>query len=545
MTGGRVARAAGLISVLTVLSRLAGFARTAVFLWAVGQTALGGIYLSANTVPNIIFEIVAGGALASVVVPLLAGSVSAGDRDAVSATASALLTWAVALLVPLALVVALAADPIVDLLAGSVSPEVHAAGVVMLVIFAPQLPLYGAGIVLTGVLQAHHRFAWPVIAPLLSSVVVIGTYLVFAATQGWRADLPGVGLAGQLILAVGTTLGVVALSLSLLVPLRALHLRLRPTLAFAGPARSAVRSLALAGVATVGLQQIALLVTVLLANRGPAGPATFVAFTLAQTMFLLPWAVLAVPLATAAYPTLAASASAGDERRYQQTLAPAARAVVLLGCLGAAAMLAVAAPVAHFFRTPDAAPGIAGFAPGLLGYALFALLSRALYAHGEAKAAAVAIAAGWLTVPAAAVVLSATLPGQQRVLALSLANSAGMTVLGALLVAAVARRAGSAAVAGLSRSAGVGLLAGAVAAGAGIAVVRVLGGYGQTTPTAGVAVLQGILSGVVVGVVFLGVAYPLDRHDVRPLTVALLRRLRAIGRRVGPRRRDRKEGVSR
>ena len=50
----------------------------------------------------------------------------------------------------------------------------------MLRVFAPQLPLYGLGIVLTGVLQAHHRFAWPVIAPLLSSVTVIGAYLSYA-----------------------------------------------------------------------------------------------------------------------------------------------------------------------------------------------------------------------------------------------------------------------------------------------------------------------------------------------------------------------------
>lgn len=545
MTGdGRVARAAGLISGLTVLSRLAGFARTAVLLWAVGATALGGIYLSANTVPNIIFEIVAGGALASLVVPLLAGPVSAGDRPAVSATTSALLTWALALLVPLAAVVALAADPIIGSLAAGASPEVRAAGVLMLTIFAPQLPLYGVGIVLTGVLQAHHRFAWPVIAPLLSSLVVISTYLGFGATQGWRADLPEVGLAGQLILAVGTTLGVVVLSLSLLIPVRALRLRLRPTFAFSAAARRAVLSLAVAGLATVGLQQLAVLITVVLANRGPDGPATFVVFSLAQTIFLLPWAILAVPLATAAYPTLAAAASAGDERRYQQILAPAARGVALLSAFGAAVMIAIAGPAAHFFDSPAAA-GIVGFAPGLLGYALFALLSRALYARGEAKSAALAIVGGWLTVPVVAVVLSAALPGQQRVLALSLANSVGMLVLGGLLVAVVVRRAGRPALAGLTRSVAVGLLAAAAAAVAGTAAPRWLPGLSDGTPTKAGAVLQGMLSVVVVGAVFLGVAYPLDRHDVRPLTSALRRRLRVASRRARPSRRDRKETVSR
>src|ERR671936_651427 len=74
-------------------SLIAGFARTLVFVWAMGASALGAIYFSANTVPNIIFEIVAGGALASLVVPVLADAVARGDRAAVGATVSALLTW--------------------------------------------------------------------------------------------------------------------------------------------------------------------------------------------------------------------------------------------------------------------------------------------------------------------------------------------------------------------------------------------------------------------------------------------------------------------
>ena len=186
---GRVAGAAALIAALTVLSRLAGFGRTAVFTWVVERSDLGDLYLLANTVPNIIFEIVAGGALASLVVPLLAGAVAAGDRRAVSATSAALLTWTVTLLVPLAVLVAGFAEEIIAVVAADPSPAQVALGGRMLRIFAPQLPLYGVGIVLTGVLQAHQRFAWPVIAPLLSSVTVITVYLAFAAVSGRGATI--------------------------------------------------------------------------------------------------------------------------------------------------------------------------------------------------------------------------------------------------------------------------------------------------------------------------------------------------------------------
>ncbi|GAB3534859.1 murein biosynthesis integral membrane protein MurJ [Phytohabitans suffuscus] len=518
----RIAGAATLIAVLTVASRLAGFARTGVFTWVVGDTDVGGIYVVANTVPNIIFEIVAGGALASLVVPLLAGSVAAGDRAAVSATTSALLTWTLTLLLPLAALVAVAAGPIMAALGTT-----DEAATLMLRVFAPQLPLYGIGIVLAGVLQAHRRFAWPVLAPLLSSVTVIGAYLLYGAVEGRRADLAQVGRTGELILSVGTTLGVVVLSLCLVVPARRLGLRLRAGWRFDGEARRAVGGLALAGAVTVGAQQVALLVTLRLALDGPVG--TPVVYNLAQTIYLLPWAVLAVPLATAAYPTLVAAHAGRDGGRYDTTLAPTVRGVLLLSCAGAAALVAVAGPVARFFDVPGAAAGIAGFAPGLLGYGLFAVLTRALYARGEPRPAALATLAGWACAALSTVALAAALAQDQRVLALTLGNSIGMLLLGALLVAAVLRGAGRPALAGLDRAAVAGLVAGGAAALAGWLVTRATG-----TPGDGGAVLQGMLSGAVVAAVFLGVAYPVDRRDMRPLLAAITRRLgrRARGKGV-------------
>ncbi|XTZ15640.1 murein biosynthesis integral membrane protein MurJ [Micromonospora echinospora] len=533
---GRVAGAAALIAVLTVAARLAGFARTAVFTWVVEKSDLGGMYVIANTVPNIIFEIVAGGALASLVVPLLAGAVAAGDRAAVAATTGALLTWTVTLLVPLAVLVALLADPIVGAISESRSPEELAAGARMLRVFAPQLPLYGVGIVLTGVLQAHRRFAWPVLAPLLSSLTVIVVYLVFGGAEGRGVTVAGVSRGGELILSGGTTLGVVVLSLSLLVPLRRLGLRLRPGYAFTADARARVGGLAVAGAVTVTAQQVALLVILNRVSGGPTGSPQV--FNLAQTMYLLPWAVLAVPLAVAAYPTLAAASAGGDEESYRRTLAPTVRGVLLFSSLGAAALVGTAGPVAAFFYPADpdgTAAAITGFAPGLLGYGLFAVLSRALYARGDTRPATVAITLGWLAVPVVALPLAAVLPAADRVLAVALANSVGMLLLGGLLLVAVRRAAGPGALAGSLRAGAAGVLAAAVAALAGAQAAGALAGTGAGTPTTSRAVLEGMLSGVVVGVVFLAVAYPADRRDVRPLLAGLLRRLPGRGRAGRPR----------
>jgi putative peptidoglycan lipid II flippase len=532
----RIAGAAALIAALTVVARLAGFGRTMVFAWAVGDTDLGDIYFAANLIPNIIFEIVAGGALASLVVPLLAPAIAAGDRAAVARTTSALLTWTLAALVPLAVGLAVGARPVIILLTGDATAAQVDAGTRMLQIFAPQLPLYGIAIVLTGVLQAHRRFAWPVLAPLLSSITVAAAYVAFAGMDGRGAGVADLSTAGLLVLAAGTTAGVVVMAGCLLPPVWRLDLRVRPRWRFESGARRRLRGLATAGAVTVAAQHLALLVVVW---RGLAGPeGTFVLFMLSQTIFLVPWAVLAVPVAVAAYPTLAESAATGADARYRTTLASATRAVVLLCLFGAAAMVALAVPAAALLTElmPAAAPesagrlagALAGFAPGLVGYGLFAVLSRALYARGETTAAAGAAVAGWASVAAAAVVVSAVLPDGGRVVALAVANSVGMTVLGGALLYAVVRAAGATALAGVPRAAAAGLLAAVLAAAAGWWVA----GWSlpvDAPPGAGRALVSGMLAGVVVVGGYAAVAWATDRRDVGPMVWAAVRRLRRGG----------------
>src|SRR5262245_38818737 len=490
---GRIAAAAAVIAGLTVVARLAGFARTLVFAGAVGSTDLGDIYQTANTVPNILFEIAAGGALASLVVPLLAGAVAAGERGRVAETASALLTWTLTLLIPLALLLALGAEPVITLLANHAAPDAVVVGTRMLRVFAVQVPLYGVGIVLTGVLHAHHRFAWPVLAPLLSSLTVIGAYLVFAAVDGAGTPVARVSRGGELVLSVGTTLGVAVLALCLLVPLRPLRLRLRPRYALEPGLRRRAVGLAGAAVVTVAAQQLTLAYLIYLANGG-AQAGSLVIFTLAQTVFLLPWAVLAVPLSTPTFPALARAQAAGEPDRFDATLSRVTRAVVICAGLGTAALVGLAVPIGHLLSAVTAtrpspvtiATAVLAFAPGLLGYSLLALLSRALYAAGEARRAAVTVAAGWAVTALAALVLAAVVPTTHRVSALAAAISIGMSVLGGALLVVMWRRRGPAALAGVVRTLLVTGLAAALAGGAGWLVGRALS---AGTPGAGRAVL--------------------------------------------------------
>ncbi len=282
-------RAAVLIGAITVLARLAGFGRTLVFAHTVGNHSLGTAYATANQVPNIIFDIVAGGALTAIVVPVLAGPVQRARDDPAAATdarrtASALLTWTVLVLVPLSVLLALLARPVVTALLGphgSAHATVAAVAARMLVVFAPQIVLYGLAVVLYGILQAHHRFSAPAFAPLLSSLVVSAAYLAFLQLgNGYQNRLSGLPRAAELTLSVGTTAGVAA----------------------------RVRGLAAAGIATLAAQDAALVAVIVLANaRG--GTGALVLYNYGWQMFFLPYAVLAVPVATTAFPLLSAHAA--------------------------------------------------------------------------------------------------------------------------------------------------------------------------------------------------------------------------------------------
>jgi putative peptidoglycan lipid II flippase len=523
--GAGIASAALLVAGVTVVARVVGFGRVLVFAHTVGPSCLGDTYYTANTVPNIVFDIVAGGALSSLAVPVLARPVEQGDDTTADRIASALLTWVLLLLVPITLLGLALTRPVMDLLVGNGHPGCSATaeqviGARMLLVFMPQVLLYGAGVVFIGILQAHRRFLGPALAPLLSSLVVIGAYGLFAALADRReTDLSTLTRSHELVLSVGTTLGVAMLSLPLLIPLRRAGRRLRPTLRFPPGVATTARRMAIAGAVVLGSQDLATGAILRLANDRGSGGAV-VLYNLAWAVFVLPWAVLAVPLATAAFPTLTARWQAGELDRYADTVARTTRAI-LLATAGAAAVMVATAPPAARVLVLGAPGGVAphvlaralvAFAPGLIGYGIVAHLSRAHYAQGDARTPAVATATGWAVVVAADVALVAALPRSWTATALGLGSTIGLTVAGGWLAVTLRRRTGATSLAGVLPTGGASFAAALLAAGAGYAVSRAL-------PTVGVAGSVGITAVVaaLALAIFLLVVARLDPTTVRML----------------------------
>jgi putative peptidoglycan lipid II flippase len=522
LAGAGIGRAAALIAGLTILARLLGLVRTVVFAKTVGATCLGTAYVTANALPNIVYDIVLGGALTSIMVPVLARPAlrSPADADAaaeVRQTSSALLTWTVLILVPVSLAITLAAGPIASLLdpangrdhcaqASLVTVTGH-----MLAVFAPQILLYGLAVVLYGILQAHRRFAAPALAPVISSLVVIGAYLAFVPLGAAHVNrLSVLSMSAELTLSVGTTVGVAALVVTALIPAWRLRIRLRPALRFPAGIGRRVGGLAVFGIVALVTQDLSQLVVILLANgRGPS--AALVLYQYGWQVFEAAYAVLAISIAVSAFPVL----SARDGEDFDQTAAGSARAVLLMSFLGTALVFAVAVPAAHFLaarhgQVPQLVAGLALFAPGLAGYGLVACLSRVLLAARRTKVAAIAVAAGWLVVIAADIVLVSLAPGRWVVAMLALGNTIGLTVAGIALVVAVRRALGPGALAGTGRAAASGLAAAAAGGGIGAAAASAL-------PMAGpvAAAVVGALAAGCALAVFALVAYVLDGGELR------------------------------
>jgi len=632
--GRGIGRAAALIGGITVIARVVGFGRQLVFAHTVGSHCLGTAYATANQVPNIIYDIVLGGALTSAIVPVLAGAAAlraqyrpvagarpgpagvrpappppgprrpapraepsgpgtsraaaagtgttaagttaagttaagttaagttaadttragatpaltagtgtaeagtpeagtagagtAGQRalagsarqgaDAEAAQiASALLTWTVVVLAPASLIVALVAHPLISLLVGGVphcaQSAVVTVGSRMLVVFAPQILLYGLAVVFYGILQAHRRFTAPALAPVVSSVVVIGAYLAFVPlAAGHRGGLAGLPLSAELMLSVGTTAGVAALMVTALGPALRLRLRLRPTLRFPSGAARRVRALAAVGVAAFVAQDAALVVVIVLAN-GHQGAGAVVLYNYGWQMFFVPYAVLAVPIATSVFPLLSAAAG-GD---FDRTAAGAVRAAMLVSWLGAALLAGAAWPAARLFVThPQQVRQLAltflAFAPGLVGFGLSAALSRVLFASGRNRVAGAALVGGWLVVIAVDVAVVPLVNARWVVPVLGLGNTIGLTFTGIALLVAVRGTRGTAALHGSARAAGAGL-AGAVAGGAVGALVSASFPVSGFIPNAMVTVLACLGAAAVFGVAVLA----LDGGDLRAL----------------------------
>ncbi len=516
----------------TALSRVTGFLRLSAMAYAVGivERRITDAYNIANTTPNIIYELVLGGILSSVFIPVFVEWAQVHGRDEAWEVARRVMTIALVVLSAIMLAGILAAPLIIRLYTVGVKPAeaeaTRALGSFFLRWFMPQIVFYGMGAVATGLLNAHRRFAAPMFAPVLNNLVAIATFVTFAVMAGPDRLAPGhvITTPQKFVLAVGTTVGVLAMTAALWPSLRRLGFRFRWRPDFRHEAIRRIARLATWAVVYVVVNQIGYLIVIVLAGRTQGDYSAYVD---AFILFQLPHAIFAVSIFTALLPAMSSRWAARDPAEFRSLLAQGIRATAFIVIPAAMGYVVLAKPIVRLLLQHGRA-GVAStdrvtsilvlFALGLFSFSAFQLLLRAFYSMQDTRTPAlINIAAVGLNTIVNFLYFFAFHLG---VRGLALGHTTAYTFASLVAVAVIRRRLGGIegrrVLSGLGRT----LAAGAASAAVAWLVARGIGGA-LGTSTLGAQAAQ-VLAAVAAGLlVFVGVALILRTDEVDVVKEAL------------------------
>lgn len=440
----------------TAASRVLGFVRAAVLAWAIGVNAsAANAFTFANTVPNNLYMLIAGGVLNAVLVPQI---VRAAKRpDGGQDYLDRLLTLSLCILLTISVALVAGAPLVIGLYTRELSPDLLALTVAFAFWCLPQVFFYGLYTLLGQVLNAKGSFGPYMWAPLVNNVVGIAGLLAFVALFGSGAENHPVGSWTPTKIAVlaGTaTLGVAVQALVLVVPLRRAGYRFRPRVGWRGMGLGSVRRVAGWTFAAVLVGQLGYLVVAQVASVAAArtdGTAleratpSITAYGLAFLLFMLPHSLVAVSVVTALFTRMSRAAAQDDLAAVRGDVSTGLRVLGVASVLATAGLVVLAGPAGRLITSgPDVEAQAIGrvaaaMVLGLGGFSASYLLQRAFYAFEDARTPFVVqsvVVAVWTV----GNLLSLTLlPPQQMVVGVALAGSVGH-VAGAVTAALLLRR---------------------------------------------------------------------------------------------------------
>lgn len=392
----RVMRASAIMAAGTMVSRVTGFVRTAVLAAAIGTFALGDAYNLAYTIPLVLFDFLIGGVLSSVVVPMIVRRQRA-DADGGRAYEQTLMTLgALALTLVAAAGVALA-EPLVGLYSIGWSAEKTEVAVKLARYILPMIAFFGIGAIGGAILNTRDRFAAPMWAPVVNNLVAICVAFVYYLKLGGAGSgIATVGDADLALLGLGTTAGIVAQCLVLMVALHRVGFRFRPRLALREAGLGEMGRAAIWTFAYVGVSQLGFLIaTKLGAGAGEQAPGSGnSAYAYAYQFFQLPYGIIGVSVITAMLPRMSRAVADGHLDAVREEFSSGVRLIAAL-LVPAGLLLMVLGPAVTVLifswgaMTVDAAVDIGNvlqvFGLALVPFSLFQLLLRVFYSFGDTR----------------------------------------------------------------------------------------------------------------------------------------------------------------
>jgi putative peptidoglycan lipid II flippase len=384
------------MSVGTVLSRITGLLRVAAIVAALGvaESRLADTYNLANTAPLIIYELILGGVLSSVFVPVFVELLEKEGNERAWEVASAIINMSLVVLAAVTIIGIVAAPALARLYTiGVPASDVEAQRRVLtflLRVFTPQIIFYGLAALISGLLNAHKRFGAPMFTPVLNNLAVIGIFVAFHQAYPSAAAVGEVSTTQLWIIGAGTTAGVVLMAVAQLPFLRGLG-RFRPSLNLRHPA---VRQLGKLSVFLVGYavtNQIGYFIVQVLAAGDQGGYAAYVT---AFTFYMLPHGLFAVSIITALLPGMSEHAVNDRWDEFRGRLSTGVRTTSLLIFPAAVGYFVLGEPIIRFMlergvmsaaSTNIVAGVLQWFVVGLLPFSLFQLFLRAFYSMQDSK----------------------------------------------------------------------------------------------------------------------------------------------------------------
>jgi len=511
------------MAVGTIASRATGFIRTAVIAAAIGEAGVGNAYGVANTVPNALYDLLLGGILSAVVVPLLVQAAH-DDGDDGEAYAQRLLTIVTVVLTGVAFITVVLAPWIIDAYAHSAQSAQRDLAVSFARFFLPQLLFYGIGATVGAILNVRGSFAAPMWAPVVNNIVVIGTGIVFDVITHVRPRPGHLTHTQVLVLSIGTTAGVVAQTIALLPALRAVGFRLKARWDWRGAGLRRAGGFAAWMLGYVITNQLAYVVIVALSEAVGKGHGVYAIYSNAYILFSLPYAVVSVSVITALFPGMSRSGAAGDEPAVAQSLARGLSvagvvlvpATLLLIVLGPSIAITV---FDHGQTTPHNAlqtgQVLIAFGIGLLPFSAFQMQLRAWLAVRDSRTPMLVNLAATAINVLADVILYVSLPNRDKAFGLALGYSLSYVIGTAIFTVKLRRRMVAGERTHVIRTHVRLALAGIVAAIPAVAVDRLIGSQRESHPLGAIADL--VAAGLAGLVVFVLVARRLRVREVDEL----------------------------
>ena len=403
------ARSSAIMAAGTLVSRFLGFGKTWMLGFALGLgSTVNDTFINANNLPNLIFLLVAGGVFNAVLVPQIIKASKAPDRGA--DYISRLLTLAVLVLVSLTLLVTLLAPWVIELTTQGYSPEQKSLAVSFAFWCLPQIFFYGLYALLTQVLNANGAFGPAMWAPILNNIVAIAGLGMFIWILGPNLTNPHTldnwGPTQTFLVAGFSTIGVVAQTAILLIPVFRLRLRLRPRFGWRGVGLGQAAKLSVWTLLTAAVGQLAFLYVMRIATipgaerlrLERAGDLTAAAtlpgnavLEVASQLYLLPHSIIALSLATVLFNRMTRAVQDGNRAELRDALSHGLRTMAVATVFGALALFALAGPLGMFFSGGKEQDGVM-LAQTLTILALSTpfmsanfMMSRVFYANEDAR----------------------------------------------------------------------------------------------------------------------------------------------------------------